>query len=89
MATYEQGLLYEAACELLNGAIGSISTRIRIAEEMAPPDAALLQELKQQQMELGIKRENLQAEDDAEVRAIIQEYRKPPQRAAVPTISGS
>ncbi|WP_440569498.1 hypothetical protein [Stenotrophomonas sp. STK17_22] len=89
MATYEQGLLYEAACELLNGAIGTLSTQISQAEQAPVPDAASLEVLKREQFRLGVLRQDLDAGDDAAVNAVIQQYRKPPQAAEVPRIHGA
>lgn len=89
MATYEQGLLYEAACELLNGAIGALSTEIRQAEESPDPDVISIEELRREQFRLGVLRQDLDAGDEAAVIAVIQQYRKPPQAAEVPRIHGA
>jgi|GEM_PF-5601931 len=89
MATYEQGLLYEAACELLNGAIGTLSTEIRQAEESPDPDVVSIEELRREQFRLGVLRQDLDAGDEAAVNAVIQQYRKPPRAAEVPRIDGA
>lgn len=88
MATsFEDGLAYEAARELINSRIGTLSSRLAEESEKDNQDPTVLAALRSERRSLVVEREELRSDDQAAVMQTIAKYRRPPATKPVPTLT--
>ncbi|WP_131701587.1 MULTISPECIES: hypothetical protein [Xanthomonas] len=88
MATsFEDGLAYEAARELINSRIGTLSSELSEENSKAAPDVEILASLRSQRRALVVEREELRSDDRGTVLLTIQKYRRPPEGQPIPSVT--
>lgn len=88
MATsFEDGLAYEAARELINSRIGELSTQLGDENSKESPDVDVVASLRSQRRALVVEREELRSDDRSAVLQTINRYRRPPGSQPIPSVS--
>jgi hypothetical protein len=85
--SFEDGLAYEAARELINSRIGTLSSRLDEESRKDTPDLTVLGALRSERRSLVVEREELRSDDQEGVMQVIAKYRRPPASAPMPTLA--
>ena len=72
--TYQQGMAYELARELISSRIGHLSHELGVEEQSRAPSENRIHELEAQIVALAKERETLDPENDVEVQTVITRY---------------
>lgn len=73
-ATYELGLQYELARELITGRMAIIAAELGKERTRSPVDADRIAELKAQSLALFVEREELRSDDESSITAVITRH---------------
>ncbi len=74
--TYQLGLKYELARELINARISEVAAELGVERAKVPADAACIEKLREKMQLLVVEREGLRSDDEAAVLAAVQRHKR-------------
>lgn len=86
--TYEQVLVYEVACDLINSHIADCSAAIGDEREKVEADLLRIEQMHEKMTALVIERRQMDMTDDAVMRAVVTKYRRIPGEVVLPASQG-